>query len=214
MVGKTIKNLLLVVLTPLAIGLISGCALAPLTAGYTGRSLDSGEIRVDAQFSRYTKETGAPVVTPSVKASYGITKDLDVGIQTESRTFTGLVKYSMLNSGDRDGLSLATMGAFVVMGSEVSYYFGSAISYLFKKFEPYFVYRYNIAHLDREFLNTIFFFETPPPEDFNFSSFTFGLYYWWTKTFGTGTEILLVTNTEDVKFNQSHVLNFQVSILF
>jgi hypothetical protein len=191
---------------------LSGCAIAPLTSGLTARGLEDGKLEVDSQFSSYTDSSGSLVVTPNARLLYGVVPHWTVGMMTELKTFTFLVRYSVIDSEKADGFSLAPIAAAVLLGNQFSYYLGFVASYLVQKFEPSLAYRYNLVSFDTSQVDSSLF-QLPPPFRFNFSSIHVGLKYWFTPELAGGGEWIFLTNGANANFVVSNLLSIQLSFI-
>jgi hypothetical protein len=192
--------------------ILTGCAIAPLNNGLTARGLEGGKLQIDSQFSSYTDKAGDLVIAPALRALYGVTSRWTVGLQTELKTFTFQTRFSILNSEKEDGLSVAPLGAIVLMGNQFSYYLGLIASYLVSGFEPYITYRYNVVTFDPTQVDPSLF-QNIPPFRFDFSSIYVGLKYWITPDLATGGEWIFLVDANLVSFAVKNLLSLQFTFI-
>jgi hypothetical protein len=84
--------------------LASGC-LAPLSNGFTARSLGAGKIGLDGGMSVLVRQEDS-IVLPAFAIAVGLSSDFDLGVQMESASIGVFGKYSFINNKER-GFSLA-----------------------------------------------------------------------------------------------------------
>jgi len=147
---------------------LSGC-VAPLSSNFTGRSLGKGKIGLDAE----ALPLGEEAVLPALKLAYGMTSDLDIGLQIELSTLGILGKYSFINSTE-NGFSSAALFSLGATANGMYAYTGPVLSYKMAFFEPYFVGRYNYVHYNEE-IEDIWFGDTiAEAGNYSYFQFTFG----------------------------------------
>lgn len=119
--------------------LSSGCAIAPFSTLQTGRSSGAGDMTLDV---------GAAMnfVIPAAKFQYGITENLDLGVQYESFNVGALLKYAFVNNPS--GWSFAAIGSYGSISNGEYYYFGPILSYKSNIFEPFLSVRLNGVRYD------------------------------------------------------------------
>ncbi|MDH5705974.1 MAG: hypothetical protein OEZ45_08140 [Candidatus Aminicenantes bacterium] len=119
--------------------LTTGCALAPLSSSFEGRSIGKGKVGLDVG--------GASIAGfyPTFKLTYGFATKMDVGFQYEEFSMGLFGKYSFINR-PHQGFSLAGIISGGVTSNGNYFYIGPVLSYKSKTFEPYFVARLNAVH--------------------------------------------------------------------
>ncbi len=115
----------LVLLATLA--LPSGCAVGPLVIHETARTVGNSNHEISAAAG----QTGY-----AFKLNYGLTPNLDLGIQLETLSLGARLKYAFLNQ-QSSGLSLAGAIGAGDSGGGNHYYGDVMASYLAGAFEPY-----------------------------------------------------------------------------
>jgi hypothetical protein len=190
---------------------ITACAVTPLTTGLTGRSLGKGSAELSSAVTGYVPENSNLALFPSVKILYGLMDNLDVGFQTELQSFTFNSRFSIINNQEK-GLSLALLGAASVLSGQFSFYLGASLSYLIQNFEPYLIYRYNMASIDRAKVG-LSFFKASPDINFQFSSYGLGLKYWLLKEISLGAEGVILGYTTQASFVTPLVFSLQLSFI-
>lgn len=179
-------------LTIFSIILLSSCSLAPFSNVSTARSNGKGKIDVDFG-------TAASGLTYFARVGYGIFEKFDVGATMEigPLSATGLwAKYSFINNSEKLSAA-AIVGAG--SGSNTNYnYFGGVVSYKFKKFEPYYVGRYNTVSVNDN--------EIDLGEEFgdlvinalklNYLSNTIGINWWFEKRWALNLNATLLTDSQ------------------
>jgi len=122
---------------------ITGCALAPLSSSFEGRSMGKGKVGVDIGAS--------PIGNgyPTFKFTYGLASKLDIGLQYEAFSMGLFGKYSFINHPTQ-GFSLAGLFSAGKTTNGSYSYIGPVLSYKSKTFEPYFVARLNVVQYDED----------------------------------------------------------------
>lgn len=121
--------------------LIGGCALAPLSNSFEGRSMGKGKVGLDIGV--------LPIGNgyPAFKFTYGLASKLDIGLQYEAFSAGLFAKYSFINRPTQ-GFSLAGLFSAGKTTSGSYSYIGPVLSYKSKTFEPYLVARLNVIQND------------------------------------------------------------------
>jgi hypothetical protein len=132
------KTPLLVSISIYILMMSAGCAFGPITAHETARTVGEGHHEFAAGYG----QTGGVV-----KWSYGLSENLDLGLQIESLSQGARIKYAFINNQSY-GWSLASaVGAGVSWGGNHQYVDFLA-SYLAKSWEPYSMLRLVQVHMD------------------------------------------------------------------
>lgn len=137
-----LKKSLLCLILLVSILLATGCALAPLSSSFEGRSIGKGKVGLDVG--------GIPIggLYPTFKLTYGLASKMDIGLQYESFSMGFFGKYSFINR-PYQGFSLAGIISGGVASNGNYFYIGPVLSYKSTKFEPYFVARLNAVQYDK-----------------------------------------------------------------
>lgn len=107
--------------------IITSCAVGPLTSHETARSNGKGNHQLVGGLGN----SGV-----ALKWNYGLTENLDLGLQIESYSTGIRAKYSFINEQDKGWSLAAAAGTGVSIGG--SHYYGDLMgSYLSGKWEPY-----------------------------------------------------------------------------
>jgi len=171
---------------------LSGC-VAPLSSNFTGRSLGKGKLGLDAG----AVPLGEEAWYPAGKLAYGMTSDLDIGVQIELSTLGLFGKYSFINSSE-NGFSSAALFSLGATANGMYAYTGPVLSYKMDFFEPYFVGRYNYVHYNEE-IKDIWFGETiVEAGNYSYFQFTFGSILWITRKVGLNFELSTFSGTTDL----------------
>ena len=157
---------------------ISGCAIAPLSNSFTGRSI--GKKKVQLEGGAVALGTGMP----AFKFTYGLLHDFDLGLQYDSFSFGLFSKYSLINPENK-GFALAGLfgGGVTIEGNYL--YVGPALSYKTGMFEPYFVTRFNYVVYDE---NDSFSNINIAAGEYSYFQITGGSIFWISKNFGLNVE--------------------------
>ncbi len=159
--------------------------IAPLSVYPSGRSVGYQQGSAAGAISLAPDNDGETVLMPEMRWLYGVTQDLDFGLETVVPATAGLVlRYSLINPED-DGLALALHGR---VGSSPwtpasGYYMaiGSTLSYRDGRLEPFLAGRWNLSrvNLDEDDDGGFFF---PDDEEFDedYAILTVGM-SWWVK---------------------------------
>lgn len=118
--------------------LSSGCAFGPVIAQETARTLGANHHELSAG---YGQSGGA------LKWSYGLSENLDLGLQIESLSQGGRLKYAFINNQDHGWSLGSAVGAGVSWGGDHQYVDFLA-SYLANSWEPYSMLRIVQVHMD------------------------------------------------------------------
>ncbi len=168
---------------------LSGC-VAPLSSNFTGRSLGKGKLGLDAG----AVSLGEEAWHPAGKLAYGMTSDLDIGVQIELSTLGLFGKYSFINSSE-NGFSSAALFSLGATANGMYAYTGPVLSYKMDFVEPYFVGRYNYVHYNEE-IKDIWFGETiVEAGNYSYFQFTFGSILWITRKVGLNFELSTFSGT-------------------
>lgn len=134
---------------------------------------------------------------PAGKLAYGMTSDLDIGVQIELSTLGLFGKYSFINSSE-NGFSSAALFSLGATANGMYAYTGPVLSYKMDFFEPYFVGRYNYVHYNEE-IKDIWFGETiVEAGNYSYFQFTFGSILWITRKVGLNFELSTFSGTTDL----------------
>ncbi|NIO48575.1 MAG: hypothetical protein GTN73_03925 [Candidatus Aminicenantes bacterium] len=159
---------------------LSGC-VAPFSSNFTGRSLGKGKIGLEG-----ARGLGEVKSWGGLKLAYGMTSNLDIGLQIELLTLGLFGKYSFRNTMENDFSSAALFGlGATVNGMYV--YTGPVLSYKMDFFEPYFVGRYNYVHYSET--EDIWSGETIEAGNYSYFQFTFGSIFWISRNAGLNFEL-------------------------
>ncbi len=159
---------------------ITGCAIAPLSNNFTGRSLGKKGVEIEGG----AVVAGAAI--PSFKFSYGVSSDFDLGIHYDSYCIGLFGKYSIINNNE----GFATAGLFGGGATVNGYYLyaGPVLSFKTGFFEPYFVGRFNYVHYDE--FESDFDIE---PGNYSYLQLTGGSVFWISKKIGLNVEVSAFT---------------------
>jgi len=168
---------------------LSGC-VAPLSSNFTGRSLGKGKIGLDAAAVHLGEEAWCP----ATKLAYGMTSNLDIGLQFELFTIGLFAKYSFINTIE-NGFSSAALFSLGATTNGMYAYTGPVLSYKMDFVEPYFVGRYNYVHYNEE-IEDIWFGDTiAEAGNYSYFQFTFGSILWITRKVGLNFELSTFSGT-------------------
>jgi hypothetical protein len=169
---------------------LSGC-VAPLSSNFTGRSLGKGKIELDG-----VSGLGEEVESwGGFKLAYGMTSNLDIGLQIELVTLGLFGKYSFINSIE-NGFSSAALFGLGATGNGMYVYTGPVLSYKMNFFEPYIVGRFNYVHYSET--EDIWSGDTIEAGNYSYFQFTFGGILWLDRKVGLNFE--LSTFSRDIEF--------------
>jgi hypothetical protein len=160
--------------------LVLACScLAPLSNSFTGRSLGQGKVGLEGG------AIAAGSALPVFKFSYGVTRDLDLGLQYDSFSIGLFGKYSIINNQE-SGFSLAGVaGGGVAVGGGYGFV-GTAFSIKLGAFEPYAVGRYNFVSYGESSSSSGLSWEAG---QHGYFQFTLGNVLWLGKGFGLNAEV-------------------------
>jgi hypothetical protein len=161
---------------------LCSCAIGPLVSHETGRTLGKGGGEYEAGYG------SASYV---LKGSWGLTDDLDLGVQWEALSLGLRLKYGLVQEKEH-GFSLAAAAG---IGTSVggSHYYGDMMaSYLQGWWEPYFTLR--IVHVhndptefkDKETHDVDF---TISAFDYNYGQAFLGSRFWFNKNWSLSVEV-------------------------
>ncbi len=168
-----------------SLSVLSSC-IAPLSSNFTGRSLGKGKIGLDGEADSGDAEYGA------LKLAYGMTSNLDIGLQIELLTLGLFGKYSFINSAD-NGFSSAALFGSGVTANGMYVYTGPVLSYKVNFFEPYFVGRYNYVHYSET--ENIWSGDTIEAGNYSYFQLTFGSILWINRKVGLNFELSIFSGT-------------------
>lgn len=132
---RNVRNLGLLLLTLLT----TGCAMAPLSNHITARS--TGKENSSLDLGTTIGNSRKPWL-PTIKYTKGLGDNLDFGVQYEVVSIGLWSKYSFINRPER-GFSFGALIGGGLSGTGYYGYLGPVVSYRFKRFEPYFISRFN-----------------------------------------------------------------------
>ena len=160
--------------------LVLACScLAPFSNNFTGRSLGKGKVGLEGGV------IAAGSALPVFKFSYGLSRNLDLGLQYDSFSLGLFGKYSFINDQE-SGFSLAGIaGGGATVGGGYAYA-GPALSYKIGALEPYVVGRYNFVSYEESDSSVGMSWEAG---NHNYFQFTFGSVLWIGKGFGLNAEV-------------------------
>ncbi len=158
----------------------TSCAVGPLMFHETARTVGD---------SNHELVGGAGQAGLLFKWNYGLSENLDLGIQFESLSLGLRAKYAFINSGE-NGFSLAS-GAGIGFSVGGSHYYGDLIgSYFFEKWEPYTGLR--LVHAkndDREIKSSNSALDfTIEETQYNYGQITLGTKFWFSKSWVLSAE--------------------------
>jgi len=164
---------------------ISGCAVAPLSNSFTGRTLGKKRLQLEGG------AVAVGSVLPSFKLTYGLFSDFDLGLQYDSFSAGLFGKYSLINP-ENEGFALAGLfsGGATINGNFL--YAGPALSFKKGLFEPYFVSRFNYVVYDETESASGISIEAG---EYSYFQLTGGSIFWITKNFGLNIEASTFTST-------------------
>lgn len=173
----------------LSLLVLSGC-VAPLSSNFTGRSLVKGKIGLDAAAVHLGEEAWCP----AAKLAYGMTSDVDIGLQVEFFTVGLFGKYSFINSTE-NGFSSAALFSLGATANGMYAYTGPVLSYKMDFVEPYFVGRYNYVRYNED-IEDIWFGDTiAEAGNYSYFQFTFGSILWINRRAGLSFELSTFSGT-------------------
>jgi hypothetical protein len=199
-------------LIPLSVFLFflgSGCAIGPILSHDVGRSVGDGNH--DIQLLSTTEGFWG------FKYEYGLTKNLDLGIQWEALSAGLRLKYSILNNPTA-GFSFGTsVGAGSSFGG--SYYHATLTgSYKTKVFEPFASVRYTKVQSDEKDLrdaDTGDLFLTIPKFDYSYGQVFVGTKIWAADWFALSLEATsFFVSGDDVKFSDGALFSLGLEFAF
>ena len=136
---------------------------------------------------------------------YGLTDDLDIGVQWEALSAGLKLKYALVNN-QKSGLSVA-LGAGTGTSFGGSYYNGALfVSYKSKTFEPFASVRYTSVENDSTDLkdaDTGELFVTIPAFNYNYTKAFLGTKIWFVDWFALSLEAGSFIASGDVKFDSN-----------
>jgi hypothetical protein len=168
----------------LALPCLAGC-IAPLSVYPSGRSVGYQHDSTSAAMSVAPDADGDTVLIPEIRWLYGVTEDLDLGVESMIPATAGLVvRYSLINP-EQDGLALALHGRLGTSPwTPASGYYaalGSTMSYREGRLEPFLAARWSISRVDLNNDNEDgFFFPDDETFDEDYMVLTLGI-GWWVK---------------------------------
>lgn len=197
------KNSLLLILFCLP---LASCALGPLTLNETGRTAGRGGNEMTGGYGN---------AGHSLKWNHGFTDDLDLGVQVETFSYGGRIKYALLQPDKETshGLALAVAGgAGFSFGGR--HYYGDFIgSYLFRWFEPYSGVRMVHVHTDATDINSGSINLQIPAYDYNYGQAFLGSRFWLSRTAYLTLEFSdLFAVTSGVKFGEYFLINAGIGL--
>jgi hypothetical protein len=171
---------------------LSDC-VAPFSSNFTGRSLEKGKIGLDgvAVLGEVGESWGG------LKLAYGMTSNLDIGLQIEPLTLGLFGKYSFNNTIENGFSSAALFGLGATING-MYVYTGPVLSYKMNFFEPYFVGRYNYIHYSET--EDIWSGDTIEAGNYSYFQFTFGSILWITRKVGLNFELSTFSPTGFLEF--------------
>lgn len=133
------KNAILLTLYLLALFVVSGCTIAPLSNTHSAHTTDKKSLAIQAGGTLNGE-------VPYARLAYGATKNLEIGALSEMQQGDVLVgltaKYAFLNNTEK-GMSLAVEGSLGGSGLSDYFYLGPVIGYKTKYWNGYMAARYN-----------------------------------------------------------------------
>ena len=164
---------------------LSGC-VAPFSSNFTGRSLGKGKIGLDGVAGLGEVDWGG------FKLAYGMTSNLDIGLQIELLTLGLFGKYSFRNTIE-NGFSSAALFGLGTTVNGMYVYTGPVLSYKMNFFEPYFVGRYNYVNYSEteDFWSS----DTVEAGDYSYFQLTFGSILWISRKVGLNFELSTFSGT-------------------
>lgn len=168
-------------LAHLSLLLLSACAVGPLVVHESARTVGERNHELTAGYG----EAGYVG-----KWNFGVTKDLDIGLQLESLSLGGRLKYAFINGQDSGWSVAGALGAGTSVGG--SHYYGDLmVSHLLADWEPYGVLR--IVHIKTD---PVDFRDRDSGKlngrisqyEFNYSQMTVGTRYWFSKEWYASAE--------------------------
>lgn len=165
---------------------LSGC-VAPLSSNFTGRSLGKGKIGLDGEALALGEARW-----PALKLAYGMTSNLDIGLQIELLALGLFGKYSFINTIE-NGFSSAALFGLGATVNGMYVYTGPVLSYKMNFFEPYFVGRYNYVHYSET--EDIWGGDTIEAGNYSYFQLTFGSILWITRKVGLNFELSTFSGT-------------------
>jgi len=164
---------------------LSGC-VAPFSSNFTGRSLGKGKIGLDGVAGLGEVEWGG------FKLAYGMTSNLDIGLQIELLTLGLFGKYSFRNTIE-NGFSSAALFGLGTTVNGMYVYTGPVLSYKMNFFEPYFVGRYNYVHYSET--KDIWSGDAIEAGNYSYFQLTFGSILWISRKVGLNFELSTFSGT-------------------
>ncbi len=164
----------------LLVSFTTSCAVGPLVFHETARTVG---------FTNHELIGGAGQAGLVFKWNYGLTENLDLGIQFESLSLGIRAKYAFINGGENDFSLASAVGTGFSIGG--SHYYGDLIgSYFFEKWEPYMGLRLVHAKNDNKEIktNSSALNFTIEETQYNYGQITFGTKYWFSKSWMLSVE--------------------------
>lgn len=131
--NRMMKN----ILTLLLLLALTSCAIGPLALNETARSTGAGHHALSASFGS---------TDYALKWNYGLSQNLDIGVQVENLSQGIRAKYSLLNQSEGSSVAIAG-GTGLSMGGN-HHYLDAIYSTRANWFEPYLAYRFMWVNSD------------------------------------------------------------------
>ncbi len=173
-----------IVLTALLSILCASCAVAPVTSGFLGRSYGKGNLAIDG---------GGIIIgsgVPYFKAGYGLSSNLDLGLQYDFLAIGLFGRYSFINK--TNGFSLAGLASAGSTADGTYVYAGPALSYKAGFIEPYLVSRFNYVSYNETDDQSGIDFETG---SYSYLQFNAGSVFWISPSVGANVEFTFFSGT-------------------
>jgi len=188
---------------------LSSCVMGPINTFETGRTSGDGRGELLAGIGS-TGFVG--------KLNYGVSENLDIGVQLETFSLGGKLKYALMNNQEK-GFSLAMAGGAGVGGGNSSHYYGDVIaSYLSGDLEPYgsfrFVHAINKSYDEKNDTNDNWIFNIQKRE-FNYQQYNLGLRYWVNEQLTLNAELTkLQAASSEIIFKDKTLVNVGLGVKF
>ncbi len=203
------KKIIYLVFVGIKIFLLSSCVMGPINTFETGRT--SGEGRGEL--------FGGLGSTGFVgKLNYGLSENFDIGVQLETFSLGGRLKYALMNNQEK-GFSFSIASGAGVGGGGSSHYYGDILmSYLSGDFEPYgsarFVHAINKSYKDKNDMNNDWLFSIQKPE-FDYQQYNLGLRYWVNEQLTVNLEFTkLQADNSEIIFKDDTLVNVGLGVKF
>lgn len=189
--------------------ILSSCVMGPINTFETGRTLSPGK----GELLFGMGNTGY-----AGKLSFGLSDNLDFGLQLETFSLGARLKYALMNNQEK-GFSMSIAGGAGVGGGQSYHSYGDIIaSYLSGDFEPYaslrLVHAVNKSYEEKKASEFDSIYTLQKPE-FDYQQYSFGLRYWVNEQLTLNIEATkLQADSSDIIFKDRTLVNLGLGIKF